>query len=126
MIKESIKNRKELQLRILELKNLRIKQEMELKHSIKEFASTLSPVAMIKHSLHELVQDKDVKLDLANLSLNAGANFIIDKILGKNRSVKGYLSSLLMENISKFFINKNAPEIISGISKLITSKSKPL
>ncbi len=125
MIKENIKNRKELQLRILELKNLRVKQEIELKDSIKEFANTLSPVAMIKNSLHELVHDKDVKLDLANLSLNAGANFVIDKILGKNRSVKGYLSSLLMENVSKFFINKNVPEIISGISKLISSKSKP-
>ena len=126
MIKDDINNCNELELKILELKNLKLKQEIELKHSIKEFAYSLSPVAMVKDSLHELAQDKTVKLNLAKVGLNAGANFIIDKVLGKNRSLKGYIASILVENLSKIFINKNAPVFINGINKLININSKPL
>ncbi len=119
----NITNHSELVFRIMELKAQKLSQEIELKHCIKEFAYTINPTSMIKDTIHELSQDKEVRFDLAKVGLNVGANFIIDKVLGRNNSIKGFLSSMLLEKISTTFINKNATGIISGLGKLISSKS---
>ena len=51
-------------------------------------------------------------------------SLFIDKVLGRNNSIKGFLSSMLFEKISTTFINKNATGIIAGIGKLMRSKSE--
>ena len=118
----NITNHSELLFRIMELKAQKLSQEIQLKNSIKEFVYTLNPVSMVKDSLHELAKDKEVRFDLAKVGLNMGTNFILDKLLGRNKSIKGFLSSVLVEKLSATFINKNASSIISGLGKLIRSK----
>lgn len=112
----------ELTFRIMQLKSEKLSQEIEIKHSIKEFMYTFKPLSMVKDSLRSFSKDEDVKFDLAKIGLNVGANFIIDKVLGRNRSIKGFLSSMLFEKISSTFINNNASGIISNINKLIRPK----
>lgn len=119
-----ITNHAQLQLHIMHLKSKKLSQEIELKHSVKEFVYSISPLSIVKDSLHSLVQDKEVRMDLTKVGLNIGANFLIDKVVGRNRSIKGFLSSILIEKISTSFINSNASSIISGISKIIHSGSK--
>lgn len=119
-----ITNHTQLQLHIMHLKSKKLSQEIELKHSVKEFVYSISPIAIVKDSLHSLVQDKEVRMDLTKVGLNIGANFLIDKVVGRSRSIKGFLSSILIEKISTSFINSNASSIISGISKIIHSGSK--
>lgn len=124
MENKDITNHSELLIRIMELKAQKLSQEIELKNSIADFVYELNPVALVKNSLHQLAKDKEVRFDLAKVGLNVGANFIIDKVLGRNRSIKGFLSSMLLEKVSATFIDKNSSGIIAGLGKLISSKSK--
>ena len=124
MEKIKITNHTQLQLRIMHLRSEKISQEIELKHTIKEFIYSISPLAIVKDSLHSLVQDKEVRFDMAKVGLNLGANFLIEKVVGRSKSFKGFLSSILIEKISSSFINSNASSIISGISKIMHSNSK--
>ena len=119
-----ITNHTQLQLHIMHLKSKKISQEIELKHSVKEFVYSISPLSIVKDSLHSLVQDKEVRFDMAKVGLNLGANFLIEKVVGRSKSFKGFLSSILIEKISSSFINSNASSIISGISKIMHSNSK--
>jgi hypothetical protein len=117
-------NHAELSLRIMELKSEILLQEDELKYRFKEFLFTLNPISIVKDSIHELASDKEVQFDLTKVGLNLGANFLIDQVLGRNRSIKGFLSSVLVEKFSNTFINKNASGIISGISKLLSKNNQ--
>ena len=111
-----------LKLLIVQLKSERSVQEAELKHKVAEFVVALNPLSILKNSLHDLAGDKEVQQGLVKTGLNLGTNFIIEKILGRNRSVKGFLSSILAEKISATVINNNISKIISGISKLISHR----
>ena len=113
----------EMVMRIMHLKQEKFRQEDELKDAFKEFIYNLSPVSMVKQSLHKLAEDREVQFDLTKIGLNLGANFLIDRILGKNSSLKGFLSALLVEKISDSFINNNLSTIISGIRRLIDRNS---
>ena len=124
MKNENITTHSELLFRIKELRTQKLSQEIELKHCIKEFIYKINPTSMIKDSIHELSRDKEVRFDLAKVGLNVGANFIIDKVFGRNNSIGGSLSSMLLEKISGTFINKNSASIIAGLGKLLSSKSK--
>lgn len=122
---ENIKiiNHTQLQLHIMHLKSKKLSQEIELKHSVKDFVYSISPLSIVKDSLHSLVQDKEVRFDIAKVGLNIGANFLIDKVVGRGKSIKGFLGSIIIEKISSSFINGNVSSIISGISKMIHPKS---
>lgn len=124
MQKKEILNHAELSLHIMQLKSDIALQEDELKHTFKSFLFTLNPVSIVKDSIHELAKDKEVQFDLTKVGLNVGANFLIDQLLGRNRSIKGFLSSVLIEKFSNTFINKNASGIISGITKLLSKKNQ--
>lgn len=107
----------DLVMRIMHLKQEKFRQEDELKYSFKVFVFSLNPVSFVKQTLHDLAEDSEVKYDLTKVGLNLGANLIIDRILGKNSGIKGFLSALLVEKISTSFISGNLSKIISGISK---------
>ena len=124
MENKEISNHAELVLRIMDLKVEKFSREEELKYAFKEFVSALNPISMVKESLHQLAADRDVKFDLAKVGLNLGADFIIDKVLGRNRSFKGFLSSVLFEKFSTLFLNNNISKIVSEISKLLHPNSE--
>ena len=109
---------KELQQQIALTKAEKVLEELNVQYAFQEFVHTLNPVSIFKNSIHNLTQDKEVQVDLTKAALNVGANFIIDKSLGKFNSIKGFISSLVVENISKSFINNNSSKIISLIGKL--------
>jgi hypothetical protein len=108
----------ELIMQIMHLKQEKFRQEDELKYTFKEFVFTLNPISMVKNSLHDLAQDSEVQFDMAKVGMNMGANYIIERILGKNSSFKGFLSALIVEKVSAALINTNLTKIISGIRKL--------
>ena len=124
MENKEISSHAELVLRIMDLKAEKFSREEDLKYTFKEFVSTLNPISMVKESLHQLAADRDVKFDLAKVGLNLGVDFIIDKVLGRNRSVKGFLSSVLIEKFSTLFLNNNISKIVSEISKLLHPNSE--
>lgn len=124
MQNKEILNHSELSLCIMQLKSDILLQEDELKHTFKGFLFTLNPISIVKDSIHELARDKEVQFDLTKVGLNLGTNFLIEQVLGRNRSIKGFLSSVLVEKFSNTFINKNASGIISGISKFLNKNNQ--
>jgi hypothetical protein len=98
------------------LKEENIKQEEELKHKIKDFAYSLNPLNIIKNSLHKLTEDKEVQLDLTQVILNYGSNFIIEKIFGNKRHIGSYLTKALIERLTSWLIKNNLPDIVSTVT----------
>lgn len=116
----TINSYEELLLQISTKKQIKLEEEAELKCLIKDFVHSFSPSSIIKNSLHELNHDKEVGFDLAKLGMNIGANLLIDKTLGRNKSIKGFLSSLLIEKISSVLISRNGSKIVTSIKNFIS------
>ena len=124
MNRPQISNLAELELHVQYLKTQKRQQETQLKTTFNELIDTLNPVSIAKESLHKLAGDLEVQFDVVKMGLNVGANLIIDKVLGKHQSVKGFLSSIVMEKLSTIVINNNATDIVLGITDLIIGKPK--
>lgn len=120
-----INNHKDLALRILQLKSERMREEIELKDSFSDLVSSLSPSSLVRHTLSDLVHDKELKMDLATTGMNLGAEFLIDRLLGKNKSLKGYLSSIFVDKIATSLITNNSSKIISIFTNLLAPKQEP-
>lgn len=74
-------------------------QEQDLTNCLTNFVSSLSPVSLIKDSIHSLVKDPEVRLDLTNAGVQLGADIVIDMVLGRYRSIKGFVGAVLAEKL---------------------------
>ena len=118
-----ITNHAELVLRIMHLKSEKFSQEEELMHSFKELTYMLNPATIMKN----MAGDKEVKTSLAKAGLSLGSNYLIDKVLGRNRSIKGFVMSVFVEKLSNMIINNSG--VISKIGRMFVRKTpaqKPL
>lgn len=122
MEKAHISTYSELVSGITILKEEKRKQEDHLKRSVTEFTESLSPLSIIKGSMKKLAGNSDVQSGAATVGLNIGARFLIDQVFGGKLSIKGFLGSMLANNISSALINKGAPKIISAIGKMLHRK----
>ena len=121
---KAIKNYEQLSARIIILKSERLRQEQILKYSVHEFISSLNPISIVKKSLRGFATDKDVQIDIAKVGLNLGANLLINKVLGKQGSIKGFLSSLVLQKLSSAFIKNNESKIMSTINILLNESRR--
>ena len=114
-----IRDHKELTLRIIRLKAEKHRQEEELRQEVRELVKSFDHVSILKTYLHELAVDKEVQFDLARVGINMGAGFLINKVLGRNGSIKGFLSSILLEKLSSLLTGSTLSGIVSGISRMM-------
>ncbi len=111
----------QLLLRIEQLKINKTNEERRIKNTYEEVLANFNPSLIIKTSLHELALDSVVQFDMTKMGLYAAANFAIDKIFGKNKTLKGFINSLTAErfddsnsdNKGSFIIPILADSIIS-------------
>jgi len=96
----------DLMERIAELKLLKGEQEAKIKDQFNDLKSSLNIGSIIKESVAHIASDKDTKKDLLKIGTTMGTNFLIEKILGSNSSIKGFLGSILAEKVSNTFIGK--------------------
>ncbi|MGB4414464.1 MAG: hypothetical protein WBI53_06215 [Paludibacter sp.] len=118
MENKQITNHAALMSRIVELKADKSVQEVTLRITFLEMISTLDLMSIFRGKKSE-----EAPLDLVKTGVNIALDLIIDMMLGKHRSVKGFLSSILVENFSRIMINNNLINIISGISSLLNRKT---
>lgn len=111
MKKEDNFTHESLLQRIELLKVLKVQQESTISLQYSELIDCLNPETLLKDTIKHLATDKDTQKNLATVAVKAGTNFLIEKFLGSNNSIKGYISSLLAEKVSNSFIG-------SMISKL--------
>jgi hypothetical protein len=95
----------DLQLQIDALKKEKKEKEDKLKNQFSEIATEANPIKIVKEYVGAILEDKDLKLNISKIGINLSTNFLIEKLLGRNRSIKGYLSSMLVEKFSTSIIN---------------------
>lgn len=121
-----ILNHQDLTILIQQVRELKGTQDKELKENFTAFINSVNPIQVAKSTLHEFVKDKGVQFDLLKGGMNLGADYIIEKVFNKENSVKGFLSSVILENVSSALIQKNAPKIVIGITKFISMISNKI
>lgn len=92
--------------RIDELKILKAEQEATISLQFKDLKNSLTIGSVLKESISHIASDNDTQKDIVKIAATTGANFIIEKLLGRNNSIKGYLGSILAEKVSNSFIGK--------------------
>lgn len=115
----TIINHAELLSRLTDLKSEREIQEMALKYTFTEFIATIDLVSLFKKKNDA---GNDQPQELLKTGLNMALNMITGLIFGKNRSIKGYLSALMVERFTTMVVDNNLINIITGISSLIFKK----
>ncbi len=108
--------------RMEELKAERTIHERKLQEISKEFVESLNPAKKVKRFFHEMAADKDIQTDLSKIAVTAGSDFLIGKTFGKYRSIAGFVSSLVIENVSSGFLNKHIYNFINNVKKSTLSK----
>lgn len=106
-----------LLLKISELRLEKEHQEEELKLAWRNFASSMNPVDIVKNSLYKLTHDPEIKTELGSAAMNAGASLLIGKVLGKHRSIKGYIASVIVEKLYFSFVGSPLFRAVTGIGK---------
>lgn len=119
MEKVIIVNHSQLIQRLAELRMYKDIRENELKVSFTEMASTLNLTTIFKEA-----KNINRPMELAKSGINMLVDLIIDLVLGKHRSVKGYLSAVMLEKISAMLVDNNLINIIYGINSIFKRKSQ--
>lgn len=112
-------NYEQLLTQIETLRNEKDFQEDKLKNSFSEMLGLLNVMSLFKAATKQ-----EHPLGLAKTGLNMILTLIIDLVLGKHRSIKGYLSAVMVEKITTVLINNNLTNIITGISSLFNRKTQ--
>ena len=97
---------RDLMARIAELKALKAEQEAIISEQFKDLKDSLNIGTILKESVAHIAADKDTRKDLLKIGTTMGTNFIIEKVMGSNSSMKGFLGSVLAEKVSNSFIGK--------------------
>ncbi len=111
----------DLLARLTELKYDREIQETSLKYTFIEFISTINVVSFFKGSNNSNYLQSN---DLLKNGLSMGLNLITGLVLGKNRSIKGFLSTMMVERFTRMILDKDLINIITKIASLIFSKNE--
>lgn len=97
--------------RIAELKIIKAEQEAKISEQFIDLKSSINIGSIIKESVAHIASDKDTKNHLLRIGTTMGTNFLIEKVLGSNNSIKGFLGSMLAEKVSNSFIGKMISKI---------------
>ena len=92
--------------RIEELKLLKAQQEAKISRQFTDLKDSLKIGAIIKESVRHIAADSDTRKDIVKIATTTGTNFLIEKVLGSNNSIKGFLGSILAEKVSNTVIGK--------------------
>jgi hypothetical protein len=111
-----IKNHSSLSTQIDQLSERKILEEKQLKQSLMVLSTNLTPVAIIKNSLHELAADTEIKTDLLKVGINIGATLIINRLTQKDSTFKGMFYNFAVNQLSGLIIKHPlAKSILSSV-----------
>lgn len=96
----------DLMNRIAELRALKSKQEAVIGEQFKDLKNSLNIGTIIKESVAHIASDKGTQKNLVQIAATSGSNFLIEKVLGSNNSIKGFVGSMIAEKVSNTFLGK--------------------
>ena len=95
---------RDLESRIAELRAIKAQQEAIISEQFKDLKSSLNIGTIIKESVAHIADNKDTQRGLIKIAASTGTNYLIEKVMGSNNSIKRFLGSMLAEKISNTFI----------------------
>ena len=104
-MKKNITYQQLLSERIAVLKDERAGLEIKLNSTITGIAQSFSPASILKNSVKQLATDREFRAEAVLSGLSLGANFLIEKVLGRSKNIKGSISSVLVDDIAASMIN---------------------
>lgn len=119
MEKVIIVSHSQLIQRLAELRMDKDIRGKKLKVLFTEMATTLNLTTIFKEATNT-----ERPMELAKSGINMIVNLIIDLVLGKHRSIKGYLSAVMLERFSAMLVDNNLINIIYGINSIFKRKSQ--
>ena len=90
--------------RIEMLTALKAVQKETITIKFKELKDSLNIGTIVKESVSQIASNSNTQKDLVKLATTSGVNYVINKFLGSNNSIKRYIGSLLAEKVSNSFI----------------------
>ena len=114
----TIQNDTDLHHRIMKLNSLKEEQEIAIKHSIRELVYEMSPQMMVKNLLKKISGNEETRHDLRSIGINLGKDFLISRLFGRNGSLKGFISSLLVKKATDYVVSRHSDQIANGVHKV--------
>ena len=113
----NISNHTQLMYAIMQTNASKVEQEEEIKYQLKEIYYSFQPATLIKNAIRNVMSDAENQKNLAQTALEIGIDYIIRLVFQKKSSFKGFLSSILMEKVTRFIFNNESDLINTGINK---------
>jgi hypothetical protein len=120
MTNSKITTYEEVTRRIAELNAVKEAQEVELKNNLTEFYQNFQLKNILKNAVKDLAADKEFRQDGITAATGMATDLVIGRLFNKNNSIRGYITSLLVEKLALPFIKNNKEKIFSFISNLIS------
>ena len=114
----------EVTQRIAQLNTLKDTQEIELKNNLKEVYANFQLKNIIKNTVKDLAHDKEFRQDGVSAATGLAADMVLGRLFNKNNSIRGYITTLLIEKLALPFIKNNKEKIFSFISNLVSKEKK--
>ena len=111
--------------RIEQLKSNKASEEQRIKSTVKELTSNFSPSSIIKTAIHDLAADSRVHYDLTRMTLYTGTNYVLDKLIGKNKPVRDIVNAIIAEKLSDSSSRNNGSFIIPIVADFIVNLIHP-
>jgi hypothetical protein len=120
MTNSKITTYEEVTRRIAELNAVKEAQEVELKNNLTEVYQNFQLKNILKNAVKDLAADKEFRQDGITAATGMATDLVIGRLFNKNNSIRGYITSLLVEKLALPFIKNNKEKIFSFISNLIS------
>ncbi len=120
MTNTKITTYEEVTQRIAQLSAKKDIQEIELKNNLKEVYENFQIKNIIKNTVKDLASDKEFRQDGITAAASFATDLVVGRLFNKNNSVRGFVTTLLVEKLALPFIKNNKEKIFSFISNLIS------
>ena len=111
--------------RIEQLKSNKASEEQRIKSTVKELTSNFSPSSIIKTAIHDLAADSRVHYDLTRMTLYTGTNYVLDKLIGKNKPIRDIVNAVIAEKLSDSSSGNNGSFLIPIVADFIVNLIHP-
>ena len=112
----------ELTLRIAQLNQLKDTQEVELKNNLKSVYENFQLKNILKNTVKDLAADKQFRQDGIAAATGLATDMVVGRLFNKNNSIKGFITTLLVEKLALPLIKNNKDKILSFITNLVSKE----
>jgi hypothetical protein len=120
MTNTRINSYEEVTQRIAQLNTIKDAQETELKNNLKAVHQNFQLKNILKNTLKDLAGDKEFRKDGISAATGFATDMVVGRLFNKNNSIRGYITTLLVEKLALPFVKNNKEKIFSFISNLVS------